>query len=353
MFDLKKQIRWAQIKTGIIITLALGILFFSIFFAGSIERVLYPKVRIKAAVSDVKGLKKGAPVWIYGTEQGSVEDISLEPKYGTVVTISLYKNALGFLRKDSTASVLTMGMLGDKYIELSPGTPQAAPLSAGEMIRGAAQIDLKDVMAASGESVQKINDFIEKVGRLAEKLEKSKGTLSKFLEDPSLYNNLKESSGYLAAISRDVAEGRGTMGMLIKDPSLYQRLSSTSKSLEGFSNKLEKGTGTLNKLVEDDLLYQRLVGATSSLETFTNKLNNSSGTVSKLIEDPTLYDNLTSSSLRINSILEKIERGEGTAGALIGDKEMANEVKEAVAELKKLMEDVRKQPNKYFKINLF
>jgi len=353
MFDLKKQVRWAQIKTGIILTLALGILFLSVFFAGSIERLLYPKVTIKAAVSDVKGLKNGAPVWVYGIEEGSVEDISLDSKYGTVVTISVYKKVLGFLRKDSTASVLTMGLLGDKYVELNPGTSKSPPLEAGEMIRGVSQIDLKDVMATSGQSVQKINDFIEKMGRLAERLEKSKGTLSNFLEDPSLYNNLKESSRYLSLIARDISEGRGTIGMLVKDPSLYERLASTSKSLEGFSKKLEKGSGTLNKLVEDDLLYNRLVGATSSLETFGNKLNNSSGTVSKLIEDPALYDNLRSTSLRINSILEKIDKGEGTAGALIGDKEMAKEVKETVVELKKLMEDIKERPHKYFKFSVF
>jgi len=353
MFDLKKQVRWAQIKTGIIITIALVILFLSVFFAGSIEHILYPKGAIKAAVSDVKGLKKGAPVWIYGIEEGSVQDISLDSQHGTVVTISIYKKALGFLRKDSTASVLTMGLLGDKYVELTPGTSGSAPLQAGEMIRGASQIDLKEVMAESGESVRKINDFIEKMGRLAERLEKSKGTLSKFLEDPSLYDNLKETSKYLAVISRDIGEGKGTIGMLVKDPSLYYRLSSTSKSLEGFSLKLEKGSGTLNKLVEDDLLYHRLVGAASSIEEFGGKLNRSSGTVNKLIEDPELYDNLNRTSSRISLILEKIEKGEGTAGALVGDKEMANEVKETVAELKKLMEDIREQPSKYFKFSLF
>src|SRR5512144_419806 len=100
MFDLKKQVRWAQIKTGIILTLALGILLTSVFFAGSIEQLLHPKVMLNVAISDVKGLKKGAPVWVYGIEEGTVEKISLNTKYGTIVTISIYKKVLGFLRKD-------------------------------------------------------------------------------------------------------------------------------------------------------------------------------------------------------------------------------------------------------------
>ncbi len=353
MFDLKKQVRWAQIKTGIILTIALVLLLTGVFFAGSIERILYPKVKINAAISDVKGLKKGAPVWVYGIEEGNVEDISLHTKYGTIVTISVYKKVLGFLRKDSSATVMTMGLLGDKYIELNPGTPEYPPLKAGDMIRGVSQIDLKDVMAASGQSVQKINEFMEKMGRLSERLEKSKGTLSRFIEDPSLYNNLKESSRYFSIITKDISEGRGTIGMLVKNPSLYERLASASKSLEDFSQRLEKGSGTLNKLIEDDLLYQRLLGAASSLEELGNKLNSPSGTLHKLIEDPELYDNLARTSHHISSILEKIDKGEGTAGALISDKEMANDVKTALAELRALLADMKASPYKYFKFSVF
>lgn len=353
MFDLKKQIRWAEITSGIIISLALIILFFGVFFAGSIERIINPKVRIKATLSDVKGLKKGAPVWVYGLEEGSVEDISLEPQHGTVVTISVYKKVLGVLKKDATASVLTMGLLGDKYVELSPGSPNAVPLSPGDMIRGTAQIDLKDVMETGGESIRKVTDFIDKVGRIVEKIETSKGTLSRFLEDPSLYDNLKESSRNLAAITGDIRGGQGTIGLLVKDTSLYERLSASSKSLERFSRKLERGSGTLNKLLEDDLLYAKLVGAASSAEEVGKKLNSPSGTIGKLIADPELYQNLNLASKRLNSILERIERGEGAAGVLVGDNETATELKETVKELRLLTEDIRKEPTKYFNFRLF
>ncbi len=353
MFDLKKQLRWAEMKVGVIISLALVILFFSVFFAGSIERMVHPKVRIKAAIPDVKGLKGGAPVWVYGLEEGTVEDISLDPKYGTVVTISVYKSVLGYLKKDSTASVLTMGLLGDKYIELTPGASDAEPLKAGDMIRGTTQLDMKDVMETGASSIKKINDFIEKMGNLVEKLETSKGTLGMLIEDPGLYNNLKESAKHLSHITKEIDSGRGTLGMLVNDPQLYERLSSTSKSLEGFSRKLETGTGTLNRLVEDDLLYTRLSGAAASLDEFGKKLNKSSGTINRLVEDPELYDNLNNASRRMTSILERIDNGEGAAGLLVKDEQLAGEVKEAVVQLKKLMEDIREQPKKYFKFSIF
>lgn len=353
MFDLKKQLRWAEIKVGIIISLALATLFLSVFFAGSIESFFYPKVRIKAAISDVKGLKRGAPVWVYGIEEGSVEDISLHPEFGTVVTISIYKRVLGYLKEDSTASVITMGLLGDKYIELNPGRSQKAALKPGDLIRGTRQLDMKDVMETGASSIQKINDFIEKLGNLVEKIETSEGTLARFLEDPSLYDNLKDSSKSLSLIVRDVQGGKGSLGLLVNDRQLYDRLTAASKSLETFSLKLENGSGTMNRLIEDRLLYDRLVGAASSMEDFGKKLNNPAGTVGKLVADPELYDNLNDASKRISLILSRIEKGEGTAGVLVKDDVLAKDVKETVAELKKLMEDIRQHPQKYFKFSVF
>ncbi len=353
MFDLKKQLRWAQVKVGLIISLAILILFLSVFFAGSIERLIHPKVEIKTAMKDVKGLKKGAPVWVYGIEEGSVENISLDSRYGTVVTISLYRSVLAYLKEDATTSVLTMGLLGDKYIELNPGSSSAGPLRPGEVIPGATQIDLKEVMEAGGNSMQKMTDFMDKLGGLVEKIDKSKGSLASFLDDPSLYENLRESSRQLALITKEIREGRGTIGMMVKDPSLYDRLASASKSLEGFSRKIEGGSGTLNKLIEDDLLYQRLAGAASSMEEFGNKLNTSSGTLGKFIEDPGLYENLSRASIRLSSILDRIENGEGAAGTLLRDENMAREMKETVGELRKLTEDIRREPRKYFKFSLF
>src|SRR4030043_1969366 len=117
MFDIKKQFLWSKLKVGLVVTLALFTLFITVFFASSIENLLSPKVELKAQIQNVKGLRKGAPVWVSGIEVGSVKNISLDTGYGTIVTLSINKDAMEFLRKDSEATIMTMGLLGDKYIE--------------------------------------------------------------------------------------------------------------------------------------------------------------------------------------------------------------------------------------------
>ncbi|NCO68338.1 MAG: hypothetical protein COY75_07260 [Nitrospirae bacterium CG_4_10_14_0_8_um_filter_41_23] len=326
MFDMKKQLMWAKLKVGIVITLALLTLFITVFFAGNIQDIFSPKVQIKAQIKDARGLRRGSPVWISGIEIGSVKSIDLNPEYGTLVTMSVNRGAMKFIKKDSQASVLTMGLLGDKYIEVSVGSLQAELIKPGDMIKGAAQLEIQDIVNASSESIQKVTEFMDKFGNFIEKIEKGEGTIAKFLKDPSIYDNLRETTKTLSGIVKDFKESEGTMKLLMKDPSLYNKLLNTTSSLEEFSSKLNRGQGTLRRLAED----------------------------------PQLYENLNTASKQLSLILEKIDAGEGVAGSLVKDKELNREMKDTLVELKnsvtefkELIKDVKEHPKKYLKFSIF
>jgi phospholipid/cholesterol/gamma-HCH transport system substrate-binding protein len=326
MFDMKKQLMWAKLKVGAVITLALLTLFVTVFFAGNIQNLFSPKIQIKAEIKDIRGLRKGAPVWISGIEVGSVKNIDLNPEHGTLVAMLINKGAAKFIKKDSKASVLTMGLLGDKYIEISDGSAQAEPIKPGDMIQGTTQLEIQDIVNASSESIQKVTGFMDKFGSFIEKIEKGEGTIAKFLTDPSIYNNMRDTTKTLSMILKDFKESEGTMKLLMKDPSLYNKLLSTTSSLEEFSRKLNKGQGTLKRLAED----------------------------------PQLYENLDTASKQLSLILKRIDSGEGVAGSLVKDKELDREMKDTLTELKtsvtefkELIRDIREHPKKYFKFSVF
>jgi phospholipid/cholesterol/gamma-HCH transport system substrate-binding protein len=326
MFDMKKQLMWAKLKVGVVITLALLTLFVTVFFAGNIQNLFSPKIQIKAEIKDIRGLRKGAPVWISGIEVGSVKNIDLNPEHGTLVAMLINKGAAKFIKKDSKASVLTMGLLGDKYIEISDGSAQAEPIKPGDMIQGTTQLEIQDIVNASSESIQKVTGFMDKFGSFIEKIEKGEGTIAKFLTDPSIYNNMRDTTKTLSMILKDFKESEGTMKLLMKDPSLYNKLLSTTSSLEEFSRKLNKGQGTLKRLAED----------------------------------PQLYENLDTASKQLSLILKRIDSGEGVAGSLVKDKELDREMKDTLTELKtsvtefkELIRDIREHPKKYFKFSVF
>ena len=247
MFDVKRQLMWSNLKVGIVVTVALLILLFTVFFAGTIENLFSPKIEIKAQIKDVRGLRKGSPVWISGIEIGSVKSIDLHAEYGTLVTISIDKNSAKFVRKDSTASIQTIGLLGDKYIEISPGTSDAAPIATGDTIKGVKQVEIKDIVKAGSSALVKITEFIGELDTFLKKIEKSAIGISnsKFFTDPQLYNNLQESSKSLSTILKDFKESEGTLRKLVEDPSLYNKMLSATVSVEKFGKKLTEGEGSL------------------------------------------------------------------------------------------------------------
>lgn len=353
MFDLKKQLMWSRLKVGLVITAAFMTLFFTVFFAGGIESLLSPKIEIKAQIQDVKGLRKGSPVWISGIEIGSVRDIRLHPGAGTMVTLSVRRSALDYINKDSHASVLTMGLLGDKYVELAGGTEGAGRVSEGDTIKGAAQIELKDVMEVGTSSIQTMSSFLKKLDGLVTRIEKGEGSVSKFISDPALYNNLKDATKSLSLTLNEIRGAQGTMKMFVEDPTLYNKMLAASTAVESFGRSLNESSGSLKKMVEDPTLYNRLVAATTSVEDFGKRLNEGQGTLRKLAENAELYDNLNKAALQLSSITERIDRGEGLAGALLKDKELSGELKDTVAQLRELLKDIREHPKSYFKFSIF
>ena len=75
---------------------------------------------VTAAFDDIGQLKVRGPVKIGGVTVGEVAHIKLDPEsYRAVVTLRIHSN-VSDIPNDSTASILTAGLLGDNYIALTP-----------------------------------------------------------------------------------------------------------------------------------------------------------------------------------------------------------------------------------------
>jgi len=114
MYDYLKQVRWAAVKVGLLTTVSIAIIFLAIMFAGNIKDFFSPKVSIFTSFNDVKGLREGSPVWFSGVEIGAVEEIDFTSNRKMLVELSINAETLKYLKKDSHAEILTLGLLEDK-----------------------------------------------------------------------------------------------------------------------------------------------------------------------------------------------------------------------------------------------
>lgn len=88
---------------------------------------------VSAKFDNIGGLKPRAPVRSAGVTIGRVKRIALDPKtYQGVVTMEIDEDVR--FPKDSSAKILTSGLLGDQYVGLEPGAEEKE-LVAGDVIR--------------------------------------------------------------------------------------------------------------------------------------------------------------------------------------------------------------------------
>ncbi len=353
MTNYKKQIRISQLKVGIVFTTAFAILFLTIIFAGTIGDILKPKATIFAMFSDVKGLREGAPVWFSGIEIGSVKAMEFLPENRIRVQMSISKDSLKYLKRDSRATILTLGLLGDKYIEISPGSKAAEPLKETDVIDGVTQSGFQEIVGTSEQSLAKLTEFIGKLESIVDRLQRGEGTVSKFINDPTVYDNLSRATRNITEITKRLKTGRGTVGRLLRDEEIFKDLQTSARDIKEFALSLKNSEGTLKKLMVDRKLYDRFMKATENIEEFSERLNKSKGTLKMLMEDPELYENLKELSRRLNSLTGELQKSQGLWHAMTKDKELVEELKTTLKELNLLIKDIKEHPKKYFKFSIF
>jgi phospholipid/cholesterol/gamma-HCH transport system substrate-binding protein len=126
--------RQSSVELGVGVFVLLGIICvgYLTLRLGEVEILGDKYYPLNARFTSVTGLKVGAQVEVAGVQVGQVDAIALEPKDLVAVVRLKIKEGLN-LSDDVIASVKSAGLLGDKYIQLSPGGGDRI-LKSGEMI---------------------------------------------------------------------------------------------------------------------------------------------------------------------------------------------------------------------------
>ncbi len=114
-------------RVGVFVVVALLFLSIGIFLIGNKDFLFSSTYRLKADFPNVGGLNNGAEVRVGGIHQGTVKEIDLpsQPDGKVTVVMDLRSATRNIIKKDSRATIKTEGILGDKYVEISFGSPKA------------------------------------------------------------------------------------------------------------------------------------------------------------------------------------------------------------------------------------
>ncbi len=136
-------------KLGAFMLAALAILAFFIF---RIEQIRIggadSRQSVQAKFPSVAGLNEKGPVRIAGVRVGIVETIGLSGD-AALVTLELDRGVQ--LRQGATATVRSLGLLGEQYVEIDPGPPGAPPLAAGTVLTGRTPTGMDQLFDTAGD----------------------------------------------------------------------------------------------------------------------------------------------------------------------------------------------------------
>ncbi|MGD8867974.1 MAG: MlaD family protein [Gemmatimonadales bacterium] len=314
------MISWSQIRVGLAVVAALVVLAVAIFFIGESAAIFGARYELTTLMPSANGLIEGASVKLAGQDVGKVEKIEFipienrrRPEDVLKITMSINVAVEEQIRGDSEARVRTQGLLGDKVIDLTPGTPEAPALAAGDTVPSAIAVDYEQMLASAAELVDDLSVMLRNMRSIADNL----------------------------------LAGQGTAGRMLMDTALYVEMLSTSRSMTEFLESVGNAEGAFAQLAQDDQLYQDLRSVVAGLDTLTTRLVSGDGTLSNLITDDSLYVQLVSTSARADSMLSAIESGEGTLGRLVTDQELYESLLKLLVDVQAVVLELREDPRKY------
>ena len=190
----------AEVKSGILITLSLVLFLVLTFVVGG---TMAPDSREwKVRFGYIAGLEKNAPIYYAGKEVGKVTSIDILPGDLRPVVLTAKVDSSIILRKDSQGFVDTLGLMGEKFLEITPGTAEAPQLTEGESIEGVDPVPMH-VM------VRKMNmlaDLMEELTRELNPMMKQVGGLLSGHEEEiaKTIANLHETSANIRDMTHDL-----------------------------------------------------------------------------------------------------------------------------------------------------
>ncbi|MFP8870292.1 MAG: MlaD family protein [Myxococcota bacterium] len=275
--------------------------------------------KIHANFDDVQGLLPGAPVWMAGKEIGRIDEVEFT-EFGSErpihVAMRINRGIQTRVRSDSVATIGTIGVLGDSYIEIRPGSPDGSVLIDGEKINAVSPTNIYLALAQGTEALANVSELARNLNLVVSDV-REEGVVTKAASAVSAVSN----------IILEVENGNGMLHGLVYDGGDGDGVGSIERSLasiESILNEVETGNGMLNSLIyaEDTTGVADIQESLDSLSNILLEVKNGDGLLHALIYDEEsgrLSDEAVAAVTRLNSVLEKIEEGEGTLGLLVSD----------------------------------
>ena len=209
-------------RVGCFVLSALVIFSVAVFLIGEREFLFSSTYRLYAEFDTVSGLCPGAAVRVGGVVLGTVHGIQVpdRPKAKVLVVMNMKRSTRDAVRKDSVAQILTEGLMGAKFVEVSFGSAAAKPVEDGDTIRSQPPVDFSDLMAKTDQVLDSTRNAMA---------------------------NVEQASADLKSITGKINHGEGTLGQLVNNRQVFENVNQTMAEAKTGATAFQENMEALKK----------------------------------------------------------------------------------------------------------
>ncbi len=229
---MKKKIDF-EFKVGIFVAIGIAIFISMVFSIGSVKTFQQRK-SLKLRFDFANGVETSAPVRLAGVQVGEVKNINVifdEKKQKNIVELDTLIDKRAVIEEDAEAFINSLGFVGERYVEILPGTAGSRRLKAGETLQGKQSVPLEKITEKGYEALSGFGDTMKHLNKVVGDPETQEAFKATMLD-------LRKLVGSANVVMDQVKAGEGTIGKLFMDDKVYKELEDFIKDLKAHPWKL-------------------------------------------------------------------------------------------------------------------
>jgi phospholipid/cholesterol/gamma-HCH transport system substrate-binding protein len=324
---------------------------------------------VKTKLDYADGLRLGAHVEYAGVNVGVVKQIRFlgipgkknekevfEIIFALDPTIN-GKPAGEIIRRNARAILISKGALGERSVNIDPGTAQAPATVNGGYIAG--EVEPSVAMLIDRAEPARLN--FQQVDRLLNEniryLQQGRGTMGKLnQENNALDRNLRDLFASTEELEKRIERGKGSLARFRNEQELTAKMKRLETLTATLQENLRQPQGTVGNLLNNveftqriDRLQTRITQVVDLYDRlYQPTASNNIGYFSK-----GMFADTRQLQQRVGRINQLLKNRQGSLGLLMYDSQLQNNLQEVSAEIAKLLYDIKQQPRKYIKFTLF
>ena len=207
----------SEIKVGVLITVAFVLFVIGIFVVSDIRSLWDKKKTIVLLFPYADGITKGSPVWYAGLEVGAVTDVHIATEEADRIAIAVKIKPEARVRKDSRIDIRSLGMMGQKYVEISPGSPDSPELGSGESLEGKGPASLSEIFETGKLVATRLVALIQETQDLVHNVRTESPIKEAITNANGLMTDLREQAKELRAVMQKAGKFTDALNTIAVD----------------------------------------------------------------------------------------------------------------------------------------